>query len=68
MSETPAPPVEVSRTLWNVLVLVCFSGGMEFVVCVLLAYDTPIGDTQPLILAPGVIRLDRTKEIIVDVF
>ena len=41
---------------------------MEFVVCVLLAYDTPIGDTQPLILAPGVIRLDRTKEIIVDVF
>ena len=51
-----------------VSLLVCFSGGMEFVVRVLLAYDTPIGDTQPLILAPGVIRLDGTKEIHVDVF
>ena len=48
-----------------VSLLVCFSGGMEFVVRVLLEYDTPLGDTQPLILAPG---LDRTKEINVDVF
>ena len=67
VSETPAPPVEVSRGQYNTVeclsLLVCFSHRMEFVVRVLLGYDAPIGDTQPLILAPGVIRRDGTKEI-----